>query len=51
MNSSKKNTSRFNHNAGCRFASYGQKIERTLQLKTNNYSITVITEQTWLQNL
>lgn len=36
--------------ADWRFASYGRKIERALQLKTESYPITIITEQTWLKH-
>jgi len=32
-----------------RFASYGRKIERALQLKAEKHPITIITEQTWLK--
>ena len=38
-------------NADWRFASYGRKIERALQLKADNHPITIITEQTWLQHV
>jgi len=38
-------------NTDWRFASYGRKIERALQLKTDNHPITIITEKTWLNHL